>query len=55
MKPDQNAIKKIDGKQSVQKYLKINTWPQCILIHNLPPLEKDRKSEQAGHLASSYS
>ena len=38
-----------------QKYSKISTWPQHILIHNLQPVEKDKKSEQAGHLDSLYS
>ena len=27
-------------------------WPQDILIHNLPPLQKGRKSELTGQLAS---
>ena len=29
--------------QSVQKHLRISTWPQHIPIHNLPSLEKNRK------------
>ena len=32
--------------QSVQKYLRISSWPQHIPIYNLPALEKDRKSEE---------
>ena len=31
--------------QPADKYSKISAWPQHILIHNLQPLEKDRKSE----------
>ena len=41
--------------QYTQNYSRISTWQQYIPIHNLPLLEKDRKSEQAGHLGSSYS
>ena len=41
--------------KSAQKYSKISTWPQNITIHNMPLLEKDGKSEQAGRLSSSYS
>ena len=36
------------------RYLhRISTWPQHIPIHNLLPLEKERKSVQAGYLGSS--
>ena len=47
--------KRIGGMQSMQKYSRIRTRFQHILIHNLPPLEKDRKSVQAGCFGSSYS
>ena len=43
----QDAFKRIDGMQAVQKYL--------IPIPHLPPLENDWKSEQAGRLVFSYS
>ena len=45
-----SCFKGIGGMQSVQKYSRIITWLPHILIHNLPPLEKERKSEWAGLL-----
>ena len=43
--PRLRCFKRIDGMQPLQKYLRINTWPQHIPIHNLLLLEKDRKNE----------
>ena len=60
MIPDQDAhrsryFKRIGWMQSLQKYSRISTWLRHIAINNLPPLEKDRKSEEARRLGSSYS
>ena len=55
IKPQTRYFERISGMQSVQKYSRISTWPQHILNCNLPPLEKDRKSEQAEGLGSLYS
>ena len=50
--PDQDAhqnstkmLKRNDGMQYIKKYEGISTWFQHIPIHNLSPLEKNRKSE----------
>ena len=43
------------GNAFLRDESRISTWPQHIPIHNLLPLEKDRKSEQARYLSSSYS
>ena len=32
----------------MQRYLKINTWPQHVPINNLLPLKKDRKKSKLG-------
>ena len=46
MKPWSRCFERTDGMQSAQGYSRISTWLQHIPIHNLPPLEKDRKTEQ---------
>ena len=48
------CFKRIIGMQSSQKSSRISIWSLHIPIYNLPPLEKYRKSDRAGHLGSSY-
>ena len=48
LQPWSRCFKRIGGMQSMQKFSRKSNWPHYIPIHNLPPLEKDKKSEQAG-------
>ena len=58
MNPDQDAWTNL-GQNALREFLEYyprkSTWPQHIPIYDLPPLEKDRESEQAGCLTSLYS
>ena len=52
---DQDALSELVECNPHKQYSSISNSFQHITIHNLPSLEKDRKSEKTGRLASSYS